>query len=132
MEIFYRMLVFVLVLLGMGRVSVSSQLHIQPNGADAAIRTAKGKIGAENLCKDKPPCEDKRQCTDFFFVLQNISLSLSLLPSHTYTHFTKKKHLRLSPGKMYQIDGRVLGIDVHGEGRSIVRRRESSYYERRV
>ena len=71
-----RMLVFVLVLLGMGRVSISAQLSIQPKGADAAIKAAKGKVGAENLCKDKPPCEDKRQCTDFFS-FHTTSLSVS-------------------------------------------------------
>ena len=78
MENLVRMLVFVLVLLGMGRVSMSAQLSIQPKGADAAIKAAKGKVGAENLCKDKPPCEDKRQCTDFFR-FNNISLSIKLI-----------------------------------------------------
>ena len=55
---------------------MSAQLSIQPKGADAAIKAARGKVGAENLCKDKPPCEDKRQCTDFFFV-PTTSLSVS-------------------------------------------------------
>ena len=87
-----RMLVFVLVLLGMGRVSMSAQLHIQPKGADAAIKAARGKVGAENLCKDKPPCEDKRQCTDFFSFQQHLSFY--------QTHFFLKNH-RLSSGKMY-------------------------------
>ena len=87
-----RMLVFVLVLLGRGRVSMSAQLQLQPKGADAAIKAAKGKVGAENLCKDKPPCEDKRQCTDFFFVP-----TTSLFLSNT---FFLKNH-RLSSGKMY-------------------------------
>lgn len=42
-------------------LTLSENESIQPEGADDAIRAAKGKIGAENLCKNKK-CVEPRQC----------------------------------------------------------------------